>query len=176
MMVKPFAMGVLAAAVMSAAHGQMLDDYSNDSLYSSPLRQILGQKRHAHPSRDPYMSLIEGSDPYYATRSTAANASHGALEQLATGVTLPVPGGGNVGAATAALGLVAGAGGISSMMNAGSALSITARAPGLHAAELGRSIANATIPGMTTSSVSPTCLLSPPTSAISLLSLASSCR
>jgi hypothetical protein len=72
----------------SAAHAQMLDEYSDDSLYRSPLKQALGQKHHPRSSVDPYMALIERSDPYYLLRSGSAPLALGSTDALA-GTTLP---------------------------------------------------------------------------------------
>jgi len=72
----------------SAAHAQMLDEYSDDSLYRSPLKQALGQKHHPRSSVDPYMALIERSDPYYLLRSGSAHSALGSTDALA-GAALP---------------------------------------------------------------------------------------
>lgn len=72
----------------SAAHAQMLDEYSDDSLYRSPLKQALGQKHHPRSPVDPYMALIERDDPYYLLRSGSARSALGSTDALA-GTTLP---------------------------------------------------------------------------------------
>jgi hypothetical protein len=69
----------------SSAHAQMLDEYSDDSLYRSPLKQALGQKHHPRSSVDPYMALIERSDPYYLLRSSSARSALGSTDALAGG-------------------------------------------------------------------------------------------
>ncbi len=85
---KILAVGLIAGYCCSAAHAQMLDEYGDDSLYRSPLKQALGQKHHPRSSVDPYMALIERNDPYYLLRSGSARSAPGSPDALA-GTALP---------------------------------------------------------------------------------------
>jgi hypothetical protein len=85
---KILAAWLILGYIGSIAHAQMLNEYSDDSLYRSPLKQALGQKRHARSSVDPYMALIERNDPYYLSRSGSARSALGSTDTLA-GTRLP---------------------------------------------------------------------------------------
>jgi hypothetical protein len=111
----------------SAAHAQMLNEYSDDSLYRSPLKQALGQKRHPRSSVDPYMALIERNDPYYLSRSGSARSALGSTDALA-GTTLPDLAAGSSGLSSR-IGLAgkSGMASASQLMNAGGSSSPVAK-------------------------------------------------
>ncbi|WP_229518051.1 hypothetical protein [Paraburkholderia terrae] len=139
-------------------HAQMLSDLSNHSALKSPLVQTLSQKRHKLASTDPYIALIEKSDPYYRLHGKTADAS--ASDQ--TG--LP-PLGTHTGM-------------VQSMVRA-SPLQSSASLPtrggfSVRSTQLGSRIAGATLPGMSADSTLTGCLLAVPSS--SMPSVLSSCR
>ena len=85
---KILSIGLIVGYGCSAAHAQMLDEYGDDSVYRSPLKQALGQKHHSRSSVDPYMALIERNDPYYLLRSGSAHSVLESPDALA-GTGLP---------------------------------------------------------------------------------------
>lgn len=104
---------LIVGYVSSAAHAQVLNRYSDDSLYRSPLKQALGQKRHPRYSADPYMALIERSDPYYQAGSTSVRSAPGS-NATSGGTMLP-----HLAAGSSELSSRIGLGGAAGMTGAG---------------------------------------------------------
>lgn len=146
------------AMLASGAHAQMLSDLNNHSTLKSPFVQTLSQKRHKRASTDPYIALIENSDPYYRLHGTTADAS--ASDQAG----LPP-----LGSHTDMVqGIVR-----------GSPLQSSATLPArggfsVRSGQLGSRIAGATLPGLSADSTLTGCLLAVPSSAMP--SVLSSCR
>lgn len=145
------------------AHAQMLSDLSNHSALKSPLVQTLSQKRHKRASTDPYIALIENTDPYYRLHSTTADAR--ARDQAGL---LPL------GSQTSmvASGMVPGIVRASPLQS--SATLPTRGGFSVRSAQLGSRIAGATLPGMSADSTFTGCLLAVPSSAMP--SVLSPCR
>lgn len=161
------------------AQAQMLGDLGNHSALTSSLVQTLSQKRHLRASTDPYMALIENSDPYYRLHSMTISASmHKSTAYASSPVwmsTVPpsivTTGASNQGG-LAALALQSGITRASQFQ--GPATLPKQREFAVRSAQIGSSIAGATLPGMSASSTLTGCLLAAPSSAMP--SVASSCR
>jgi len=136
------------------AHAQMLSDLGNHSALKSPLVQTLSKKRHKRASTDPYIALVENSDPYYRLHGTTADAH--ASDQAGL-----LPLGSHSGMVSSLVPEIA----------RGSPLQSSATLPtrggfSVRSTQLGNRIAGATLPGLSADSMLTGCLLAVPASAM----------
>lgn len=155
----------LVMFVMPGARAQGLDEAGSGLMLTSPLLQTTQQRLHRHVSTDPYMAMIERSDPdrYLKEMASGGNQLSGTWRSTMARISMPggMAAGGMAGVMPLAQLPLASVGG--AMLTGGALVPGASLATGLN----GTMLPPATIPGISGSN----CTASLPGAALSLPAL-----